>query len=179
METVGIYFVGGVTYAGTAPKQFATAAAVCRSRRAGESNSSSILIPAFRGPAKHPYTTLPEKAGGTGKVRHGLAFKLRIPYPRAVLQDVSRNGNRLFESETDGYISWKDGSWTIVQVNVPPGADHELTVVTVAYDPVDIRLEGVFDPVIRSDADRVPLGPSVGQIRPLQGNDNAKESGGL
>jgi hypothetical protein len=125
--------------------------------------------------------SLPEDtgAGGSGKVIHGIAFKLRIPFPRAVLQDVSMNGNRLSESENDGYITWKDGSWTIVQVNVPPGADNELAVVTVAYDPVDIRLEGVFDPVICSDAERLPLGPSVGQIRPLKGNIAAKENVGI
>jgi hypothetical protein len=67
----------------------------------------------------------------------------------------------------------------MVQVNVPPGADNELAVVTVAYDPVDIRLEGVFDPGLGSDAERVPLGASVGQIRPLQGAGAAKENGGL
>ncbi|MBO9611019.1 MAG: hypothetical protein J7639_34040 [Paenibacillaceae bacterium] len=107
-----------------------------------------------------------------GAIRHGIAFKLRIPYQRAVLQDVSLNGNQLSESETDGFLTWQDGCWTIVQVNVPPGADSELSVVTVAYDPVDVRLEGVFDPANPPDSERLPIGGPVGPIRPLRKADN-------
>lgn len=76
---------------------------------------------------------------------NGLGIKVRIPYPRADLEDVSLNGNRLSISEYDGYVVWRDGNWTVLQINVPPGARLELAIVTVKYVSGDARKQGVFD----------------------------------
>lgn len=79
---------------------------------------------------------------------HGLGLRVRLPYraPRDLV--VSLNGRALPESATDGYEAWVADGFTQVQVNVPPAkaAETELYVLTVAYEPGEVRTTGWMPP---------------------------------
>lgn len=77
--------------------------------------------------------------------QYGLSIKIRIPYRRIVLEEISLNGNRLSLSEYDGYMAWREGNWTLLQVNIPPEVRLDLAVVTVKYSPGETRRQGVFE----------------------------------
>ncbi len=79
--------------------------------------------------------------------RHGAGFRLRIPYGRAELLDTRLNGRPLAVSETEGYFTYCDRGYTVLQVNVPPqrAAAEDLLVVTCRYDPRETRRQ-VWEP---------------------------------
>lgn len=70
-------------------------------------------------------------------IEHGLSLRLRIPDPKARLQDLRLNGHPLASSETDGYLRWVAQGFTYVQVNVPPQTSRtqDLYVITCEYSP--------------------------------------------
>jgi len=85
-----------------------------------------------------------ETAGGDEPIRHGLALRVRVPYPKARLTEVLLNGRPLAISETDGYCAWQARGFIHVQVNVPPerSRTEDLFVMTVRYDPGEKRVQG-------------------------------------
>jgi hypothetical protein len=70
-------------------------------------------------------------------LRHGLGFRLRLPYPNPELLDLRLNGHLVQESAEDGYQSWQGNGYTQVQINVPPekAFETELFIITCAYKP--------------------------------------------
>jgi hypothetical protein len=80
-------------------------------------------------------------------IRHGIGFRIRIPYRAPELLDVAVNGHTLKKSATDGYESWYADGYTHVQVNLPPEKTKQadIYVVTCAYDPKEERRYG-FEP---------------------------------
>jgi hypothetical protein len=75
---------------------------------------------------------------------NGLALRLRIPYPKAILEEVRLNGRPMKPSETDGYINWQARGFTTVQANIPPARSREedLFIVTLTYRPGEARTQG-------------------------------------
>ena len=74
-------------------------------------------------------------------IRHGLALRVRIPYPRACIQDVRLNGHPLARSREDGYSLWKARGFTFIQANVPPSKSQveTLWILTCKYDAGEYR----------------------------------------
>lgn len=74
---------------------------------------------------------------GNVSLKHGIGFRLRLPYQNPDLLDIRLNGHRLQPSSTDGYDSWTANGYTQVQIHVPPekAAEISLFVVTCAYVP--------------------------------------------
>jgi hypothetical protein len=70
-------------------------------------------------------------------LRHGIGFRLRLPYPNPKLLDIRLNGHLLDEDPEDGYQSWSGNGYTHVQIHVPPekAVQSELFIVTCAYKP--------------------------------------------
>lgn len=70
-------------------------------------------------------------------LKHGIGFRLRLPYQKPELLDVRLNGHRLERSSTDGYESWTANGYTHVQISVPPkeAEKSSLYVVTCGYVP--------------------------------------------
>jgi hypothetical protein len=77
-------------------------------------------------------------------IEHGIAFRLRIPYPKARLLDLRLNGHVLPPSEAEGYQTWRAKGYVYVQVNVPPQRSRaeDLFIVTCRYGPGEKRVEG-------------------------------------
>ena len=80
-------------------------------------------------------------------IEHGLAFRLRIPFPKAVGLEVWMNGEKLEPSDIDGYLMWKARGFANVQINIPPerSRSEDLFVVTCRYDPGVHRRHGQID----------------------------------
>jgi hypothetical protein len=78
-------------------------------------------------------------------LEHGIAFRLRIPFPKAKDLVVWMNGEKLKVSETDGYLIWKARGFTNVQINIPPerSRTEDFFVVTCEYDPGEYRTHGL------------------------------------
>lgn len=74
-------------------------------------------------------------------IERGIAFRLRIPFERARIEDVRLNGHALRVSSTDGYTEWRARGFTFVQAHVPPSVAREesLFVLTCQYDPGEQR----------------------------------------
>jgi len=85
-----------------------------------------------------------DMASGAYPIEHGLALRVRIPYPEARLLDLRLNGHPVPSSETDGYLTWRAKGFVYVQVNVPPRRTRteDLFIVTCRYDPGERRVEG-------------------------------------
>jgi hypothetical protein len=83
-----------------------------------------------------------------GAIEHGLAFRLRIPFPKARDLELWMNGAKLRSSNTDGYLVWKARGFTNVQINIPPARSNreDLFVVTCTYDPGEHRRHGLIGP---------------------------------
>lgn len=87
--------------------------------------------------------------GGSGTaaepIEHGLALRLRIPFPKARALDVWMNDRPLERSETGGYATWVARGFTYVQVNIPPERSRreDFFVVTLRYDPGETRTHGL------------------------------------
>lgn len=77
-------------------------------------------------------------------IEHGLAIRLRIPYPKARVTDLRLNGWPIRRSETDGYVTWVARAYTYVQVNIPPETSkrQDFFLVTWEYDPGENRVLG-------------------------------------
>ncbi len=77
-------------------------------------------------------------AAVSSPIEHGLACRLRIPYPRARLEGVRVNGREIQPSETDGYVTWAARGYTYVQINFPPETlrRRHVFIVTCKYDPM-------------------------------------------
>ena len=86
-------------------------------------------------------------AAGPGEVRpieHGLALRLRVPFPKARRLDLRLNGRAVPKSEVDGYVSWVARGFTHVQINLPPERvkKEHLFLVTLQFDPGEWRTQG-------------------------------------
>jgi hypothetical protein len=70
-------------------------------------------------------------------IQHGLALRLRLPFPQASALQVWMNGERLTTSATSGYSSWIARGFRHVQINIPPEITRreELFVVTCQFLP--------------------------------------------
>ncbi len=81
-------------------------------------------------------------------IRHGIGFRLRLPYERPKLTAVRLNGHRLPEHDTDGWRSWQANGYTQVQINVPPAksANQDLYLITCEYEPDVVRRIGWTPP---------------------------------
>jgi len=90
-----------------------------------------------------PYFSLRHAPQGDSSepIENGIAFRLRIPFPKARIRDLRLNGRPLPQSAEDGYITWKARGFTFIQVNVPPPKANAQTlfVVTCEYDPGEYR----------------------------------------
>lgn len=98
--------------------------------------------------------------GSAAPVRHGIGFRLRIPYRSPEILEVAVNGSALSESDSDGYRAWLADGFTQVQVNVPPekAAVADLFVVTCTYRGNETRNYGWTPPaaVLESLGREVP-----------------------
>lgn len=86
-----------------------------------------------------------DRAPAAGQpLRHGIAFRLRLPFRKARLKDLRLNGHPLARSAGDGYLAWRARGFTFIQVNVPPSRTRaeELYTITCDYDPVEDRSPG-------------------------------------
>lgn len=74
-------------------------------------------------------------------IRHGLALRVRVPYPSAGVRDVRLNGHPLAESSEDGYSLWRTRGFTFIQANVPPSKSQAetLLILTCEYDAGEDR----------------------------------------
>jgi hypothetical protein len=82
--------------------------------------------------------------GQSVPIEHGLAIRLRIPFPKARKLDIWMNGQAVPASDQDGYITWVAKGFTYVQINVPPEKSkvNDLYVVSCRYDPGENRVVG-------------------------------------
>jgi acetyl esterase/lipase len=82
------------------------------------------------------------------KIEHGIGFRLRLPYRNPSHLDVQLNGEPLARSAEDGFESWFADGFTQVQVNVPSikATGMELFVITCAYRPDEVRVNGWMPP---------------------------------
>lgn len=74
-------------------------------------------------------------------IEHGLALRLRLPFPKARNLDVWLNDAPLKVSESDGYVAWSVRGFTVVQIHIPPERSRreELFVASIRYDPQSSR----------------------------------------
>ena len=79
-------------------------------------------------------------------VRHGVAFRLRLPFAQTRIRELRLNGHPLPESDEDGYTTWRARGFTFIQVNVPPAKSRaeDLYVITCGYDPGEQRQHWEF-----------------------------------
>jgi hypothetical protein len=77
-------------------------------------------------------------------IEHGLALRLRIPFPKATRLDLWMNGEPELPSPADGYTLWRARAFTCVQINIPPARSRseDLFVVTCRYEPGEKRVTG-------------------------------------
>ncbi len=70
-------------------------------------------------------------------IEHGLGIRLRIPYPKARLDEVRVNGHVINPSETDGFLTWTARGFTYLQINIPPDKSRQrnIFIITCPYDP--------------------------------------------
>ncbi len=80
------------------------------------------------------------RATSSGRIQHGMALRLRIPYRNPELLDLRLNGHLVPESRSDGFHRWYADGYTQVQINIPPEKTRatDLYIVTCAYKP-DVR----------------------------------------
>ncbi len=83
--------------------------------------------------------------GDATPIQHGLAFRLRIPFPKLQKLDVWMNGKQLQKSETDGYLTWVGRGFLNLQINIPPetAKSQDFFVITCEYDPGEKRNSGL------------------------------------
>ncbi len=81
-------------------------------------------------------------------IKHGLGFRLRLPYNKPTIKAVRLNGHLLDSSDNDGWRSWQANGYTQVQVNVPPetSVDSDLYLITCEYEPSEVRRIGWTPP---------------------------------
>lgn len=102
------------------------------------------------GPTPQLYVThrAPEKAPAEGEaapvvkpVQHGASIRLRLPYPKANIEELKVNGEPIGVSAVDGYVTWVAKGSTYILVNLPPErvVADDLFVVTCVYDPGEVR----------------------------------------
>ncbi len=86
--------------------------------------------------------------GDSGSVKHGIGFRLRLPYRNPDVLDVRLNGHLLARNSSDGFEIWRGNGYTQLQINVPPGkADSEtLFFVSCIYLPDERRAYGWMPP---------------------------------
>ena len=97
---------------------------------------------------EHRLTARPGPSPKGAPIRHGIGFRLRLPYRAPELLDVALNGHALNPSATDGYDAWYADGYTQVQINVPPAKTEaaDLYIVTCAYKPDERRAYGWTPP---------------------------------
>ncbi len=81
-------------------------------------------------------------------IKHGLGFRLRLPYREPSIETVQLNGTSLDRSDGHGWQSWFANGFTHVQINVSPtyAAEHDLFLVTCEYTPDTVRRIGWTPP---------------------------------
>lgn len=77
-------------------------------------------------------------------IEHGLALRLRVPFPKARQFDLRLNGRPVAKSGQDGYMAWTARGFAHVQINLPPERTkaEQLFVVTLHFDPGEKRTQG-------------------------------------
>ena len=110
--------------------------------------------PGLWGPHAHLYmeggdaattaTAPPTQAPAPAPIQHGLAIRLRVPYPQAQPTDLRLNGHPLPPSNTEGYQQWSSAGFTHLQVNIRPSLaqSQDCFLITCAYDPRAQRPRG-------------------------------------
>jgi hypothetical protein len=78
-------------------------------------------------------------------IQHGLAVRLRLPFPKARSLEVWMNGERLAKSERSGMATWAARGFTYVQANISPerSRKEDFFVITCEYDPGEKRSTGL------------------------------------
>jgi hypothetical protein len=81
-------------------------------------------------------------------IRHGIGFRLRLPYSAPTIITVQLNGRSLMQSDLDGFRSWQANGFTQVQIHVPPekAARQDLYLITCQYEPEEERRIGWTPP---------------------------------
>lgn len=95
-----------------------------------------------------PRLLAPREAAADAPLRHGIGFRLRLPYPATARLDVRLNGDPLSPGALPGYESWSADGFTQIQVSVPPDKTppHGLYFITCAYQPGEVRPTGWLPP---------------------------------
>jgi len=81
-------------------------------------------------------------------IRHGIGFRLRLPYRKPKIDAVRLNGHSLKRDPHDGWQSWFANGFTHVQVNIPPAsaARQDLYLISCEYTPDEVRRIGWTPP---------------------------------
>ena len=88
------------------------------------------------------------KSDSVESIRHGISFRLRLPYRKPEIRDIQLNGVSLQPSSADGWQSWYANGFTQVQINVPPekATKRDLFLITCKYKPDVVRRIGWTPP---------------------------------
>lgn len=101
------------------------------------------------GPGQWGKTSGLAMTGGTATdisvIEHGISIRLRIPYSKARGFDLWMNGERVAESERDGFTYWVARGFSHFQINIPPEKSRiqDLFVITCQWDPGEARTVGL------------------------------------
>jgi len=81
-------------------------------------------------------------------IKHGIGFRLRLPYQNPTIDGVRLNGRVLKRDSLDGWQSWLANGFTQVQINIPPkrAATQDLFMISCEYTPGEVRRIGWTPP---------------------------------
>jgi hypothetical protein len=81
-------------------------------------------------------------------IKHGIGFRLRLPYQNPTIDAVRLNGHALKRDPLDGWQSWLANGFTQVQINIPPkrAAIQDLFMISCEYTPDEVRRIGWTPP---------------------------------
>lgn len=81
-------------------------------------------------------------------IRHGIGFRLRLPYRNPTIDAVRLNGLELSRDGLNGWQSWFANGFTQVQINLSPeqAAKHDLFMISCEYTPDEVRRIGWTPP---------------------------------
>lgn len=77
-------------------------------------------------------------------IEHGLALRLRIPFPKARRSELWMNGALLPLNARHGFVCGVASGFTCFQINIPPERSRreDFLVVTLECDPGETRTAG-------------------------------------
>ena len=81
-------------------------------------------------------------------IKHGVGFRLRLPYRNPAIEAVRLNGHSLKRDPANGWQSWFANGFTQVQINLPPerAAKLDLFLISCEYTPDEVRRIGWTPP---------------------------------